>query len=612
MDNHAPNTSRIPPVFVLVTLAGALMLASVLAWAACGNGDKEAEPVQPTEEEVAQDESKQNGGRLVVQAIEPASLDPHTSSFPQDLSIERMLWRGLYSLDRDNRPVPAMAENDPQVSDEGRLFKVRLREGLRWSDGNDLKAEDFVLGIQRSCDPVIAGEYQYLLSNITGCDDFLNAPAGPDGEFGTADDLDPSVVDMSSFREAIGARAVDDRTIEFKLERPAPTFQIILSLWITYPVPAHILPDSHAPWPEGAGAPESLVFNGPYVLSTYVPGVSATLQPNPHWERQHSPVGETPSLDHLELRFLTDAGAVGPYESGEISFARAEVSQLATLAAKYGPTREYRKLIQPSTRGLEMNLAHPPLDNLQVRLGIGKAVAWQIMIDHCFSGRHQTTTTWIPEGVPAGQPADYQAELYAPNREEARRLIAEGGGINRELTLIVREGIESECQGKFIQQQLAENAGISVSLEVLNAPARSARFREGSFDLFPGGWIQAYPDPENWVLGQFDEPGTGLNHYNCNHPEIRRLLDEHEFNMDQEERAEAYERINELIVTEVCGVFPFYHEAAHYLKKPNVTGMYENSTLQDAIIAGDWAVEAWGLAPEPETGSASPSASPGG
>jgi ABC-type oligopeptide transport system substrate-binding subunit len=307
---------------------------------------------------------------------------------------------------------------------------------------------------------------------------------------------------------------------------------------------------------------------------------------------------------------MTDAEALGAYESGELAFARAEVTQLGPLAARYTPSGEYRKLVQPSTRGLEMNLARPPLDNLNVRLAIGRAIAWQIMIDQCFNGRQQLTTTWIPAGVPGGQAADYQAELYAPSAETARRLLNEAGGINRELVLIVREGAESECQGKFIQQQLAENAGIAVSLQVLDAPSRSARFREGSFDLFPGGWIQAYPDPENWVLGQFDEPGVGLNHYNCDHPEIQRLVDDNEFNLDRAERIAAYERINEIIVTEVCGVFPFYHEAAHYLKKPNVAGMYEFSTAQDAAIAGDWAAEAWGLLPPPGTETSSPAPSP--
>jgi oligopeptide transport system substrate-binding protein len=212
------------------------------------------------------------------------------------------------------------------------------------------------------------------------------------------------------------------------------------------------------------------------------------------------------------------------------------------------------------------------------------------MIDRCFSGGHAYTTTWIPAGVPAGQPANFQADLYAFDVDEAKTLLAGAGGIDRDLVLIVRQGTESECAGQFIQEALRTNLGVTANLEALEGPVRSARFREETFDLFPGGWLQDYPDPENWVIGLFDEPGVGINHYNCDNKEIQDLVAANEFNLNEAERIAAYERINEIIVTEVCGIFPYFHEAEHYLVKPNVTGMLENATGQDGVSAGDWAI----------------------
>jgi peptide/nickel transport system substrate-binding protein len=397
---------------------------------------------------------------------------------------------------------------------------------------------------------------------------------------------------------------VDDATIEFTLERPGASFLTILSLPVAFPAPAHLVPEPDTPWPDAADAPEELAFNGPYTLASYKAGVNAVLTPNPHWRADYSPVLAVPRLDTLDLRFMSDADAIAGYIAGDLGFARAEATQVQTLAARYGPTGEYTKVVQPSTRALQMNLAHPPLDNLNVRLALGRAINWQRMIDECSGSRHQYTTTWIPAGIPAGQPPDYQAQLYVPSSDEARRLLAEAGGINRELSLIVLNGTESECQGKFIQQELGANLGVTTFLEILDAPTRSARFRTGAFDLLPGGWIHAYPDPEDWVLGKFEQPGVGLNHYNCNNAEIQRLLQENAFNLDQSERIAAYERINEIIVTDVCGVFPYSHEMAHYLKKAEVAGMYENADSQDAFIAGDWAVEAWGFYTEQPTESA--------
>ena len=135
---------------------------------------------------------------------------------------------------------------------------------------------------------------------------------------------------------------------------------------------------------------------------------------------------------------------------------------------------------------------------------------------------------------------------------------------------------------------------MNVKLEAVEGPVRAARFREETFDLFPGGWTQDYPDPENWIIGLFNTDGA-LNHYNCSRPEIDQLIEENEFNLSEEERIAAYERINEIIVDEACGIFVYYHEADNYLKKPNVVGMFENTTVQNAYIAGDWAAEAWGV-----------------
>lgn len=536
-----------------------------------------------------------DGGTMTVHAIEPLSIDPHFSSFAADISFERMVWRGLYVLDTENVPKPSMAASDPVVSEDGLTFTVTLRDGLQWSDGDDLTADDFVLGIQRTCNPVNAGEYSYLIFNIAGCADYYNALAGPDGDAGTADDLSADDPTLATLQAAVGATAVDDTTIEFTFENPWPTAQVIMSLWMTFPVPSHLLPDPGEPWPACPDASGKLAFNGPYTLTSCTTGTSATLEPNTSWSADYSPVNADTTLDSLELRFIDDhAVAQRAYENDELDFSLVDLSQLEATVAQYDLTGEYAKLVRPSTRGLQMNLEHPPLDNLDVRMAIGKAVDWHKLIDSCFGGGHEYTTTWIPEEVPAGQPTDFQGDLYAFDVDAAKQLLADGGGVDRELDLVVRVGTEFECTGQFIQEALRTNLGIETNLEAVEGPVRSARFREETFDLFPGGWIQDYPDPENWILGQFDTGGP-LNHYNCSNPEIDALIDKAEFNLDNKERISQYEQVNELIVTEVCGIFVYYHEAEHYLVKPTVVGMLEHSTGQDAVSAGDWAVEAWGV-----------------
>src|SRR3990172_8686602 len=158
-------------------LLGALVSVLALLAAACGAGrDEEASP-STTGERI-------KGGALAVATLEGDSLDPHFSSFQADISLQRMLWRGAYALDKNNVPLPAMAAELPEVSQDGTTYTIRLKPGLTWSDGDDLKAEDFVMGILRTCNPDVAGQYQYVLSNVVGCDDYYAA-------YGTEDEPKP-------------------------------------------------------------------------------------------------------------------------------------------------------------------------------------------------------------------------------------------------------------------------------------------------------------------------------------------------------------------------------------------------------------------------------------
>src|SRR3972149_9256366 len=101
-------------------LAGAVV-AVFAAFAACG--DEEGDGGPPADQSPAPPSGERiQGGALRVHGIEPQSLDPHFSSFAQDISFERMVWRGLYSLDTDNVPQPAMADGEPGESAAGQTF----------------------------------------------------------------------------------------------------------------------------------------------------------------------------------------------------------------------------------------------------------------------------------------------------------------------------------------------------------------------------------------------------------------------------------------------------------------------------------------------------------
>ena len=565
---------NLPHKYRWLWLLAAIALIAVVAFAACKDDKGAGKTPTPGAGE------RRQGGELTVQSVEFASLDPHFSSFAQDISLQRMLWRGLFSLDKENVPQPAMAAAQPEVSGDGKTYTVTLREGLKWSDGDDLLAEDFVLAIHRTCNPVNAGEYQYVLTTIVGCDDHYGADA-----------FDQALED------AIGVEATDDLTIVFSLKEPQPTFPIILSLWMTFPVPVHLLPDSSDPWPKGSSAPGQLAYNGPYVLTSYTAQTEVTLAPNPNWA---APAGVSPTLDKLTIRFIDDlATAADAYRTGELQETEVDLTQLETLRSDFGDGVEYFKFLAPTTRGLEMQLTVPPLDKLDVRLALSQAIDREELNRVVVQGGNEPTTSWLPE-VTGGHPPDAFNDTIGFNPESAAKHLADAGFPNGEgfpdLEILVSDTPDRVAAGEFLKENFKIHLNIDTHVVVVDGQTRSDRFTDEQFELFPGGWVQDYPDPENWVLGLFDTDGT-LNNYNCSDPDIDDLVDKARFNTNDEERKQQYKDANELISTRACGIAPYWHENNHWLIKQNVVGMRENMTGQDGAMPGDWTAEAWGLAP---------------
>src|SRR3990170_281562 len=586
---------KLPHRFRWLWLVAAIAVIAVLAFAACEDDEGGGETPAAGETPTAPSGERIEGGDLVAQGIEFDNIDPHYSAFAQDISIQRMLWRGLYRLDPQNVPQPEMAASDPEISADGKTYTITLRDGLQWSAGDDLLAEDLVAGIIRTCNPLHGGQYQYLLTAVVGCDAYYYSLAGPDETPKTDDDLDPSTIDAATMEAAIGAKAIDDTTIEFTLTDAQPTFQMILSLWLTFPSPVHLLPNSSDEWPDGLDA-SKLAFNGPYEMVQYKPQDFLKMRPNPNWSPAEG--GVEPTLDTLTIDFIDDNSVSNnAYRNDELDSAMADRAVLQAVVSEFGD--EYLKLVQPATRGLEMQLTDPTLAKLEVRLALAQAIDRDQLVAVATNGAHEPTTSWFPEAIVGGVPPDTFEDVVGFNPDSAKEHLKNAGYENGagfpELSLLVRTDPEPQAIAEFLKNSFETVLGITVNIDPVDGQTRAARFSAQDFQLFHGGWIQDYPDPENWVLGLFDIPGVGTNKYNCDNKKIQDLVDENRFNQDEEARIAAYRQINEIIVTEVCGITPYYHEAQHYLIKPDVAGMKENSSALDAMIAGDWNAEAWGF-----------------
>jgi ABC-type oligopeptide transport system substrate-binding subunit len=533
------------------TLFSVLVIAFVALAAACGDDDGD---------DGADSAPGEEGGEITVQATEPEGLDPHFSDFSMDITIIQMTNRGLYDLLPGGELRPAYASELPSVSDDGMVYTIKIKDGMRWANGETLDANDFVFGIQRTCDPTVAGHYQYILTSIAGCDGYYT------GE-GAIED--------------VGVAAPDDLTLEITLSTAQATFPSLLALWPTYPAPNEALASVDAEWP----APPDSPCSGPFCVSEWVAGDHLTLVKNENWS-----LGSA-HLDKITLRIIDDLSvALRAYDAGELDITRLSTTDLPLVRDR----ADYVAQPLPVTIGLQPLMTDPVLQDLNVRLALSRATDRELLNQVVGEGANIPTTNWVPAEEPGANPAGAFEDIVGFDADAAKALLAEAGYPDGNgfpgLTVLLRDSSADKAFGEFLQEQWRTILGIDLELDIVDSQTAQSRINSSDFQLWIGGFGHDYPDAENWLMGLY-ETGSSINKPLCSDSEIDAALAAAKVETDNEARWEQLRKAEELVVTRACGMIPLYHRGNHYLFSPKLTGI--QPTLEDHYLpqfAENWAM----------------------
>ena len=547
----------------------ALLAVAILGMSSCGGGDKD----------------EGNGVPQVLRARiagDPETLDPQKGGFATDISIMRQLFRGLVYFDQDLNVVAAAAEEAPTVenggiSNDGLTYTFKLRDGLEWSDGSPLTAQDWEYSLKRFFDPNLGGNqyYQSFYYIIEGAQEYNTALGTPDQP------LTPSQSELASLREGVGVDTVDDRTLQITLKTASNTFPYLMALWPGYPVKHEAIDSLGDAWTEAG----SLVSDGPFMLTEWDHNQRLVLERNPHYW------GPEPGLDRLELLVIPDeTAAYQAYQNGEIDFTVAPPAELATL--KTNP--EFHAEAQLSTLGLLFNTGQKPFDEAAVRKAFSRAIDRQAYVDLVTQGFGMPTTGWIPPGTPGFDPEAGQAISF--NAEAARSLLAdagypEGQGLPAIALTTVSEDI-GRLSAEFVQEQLKQNLGVNIEIELLDPPSFQMRVGSGEFQMTFLGWSADYPHAENWIRDLFHTGASG-NLAGYSNSRVDELIDEAAAEKDPVASVELYKEAQRIILDEDGVIAPIFHSISAFLVKPYVRGLV--FTVTDGEIRGDVLLAAPGV-----------------
>ncbi len=495
---------------------------------------------------------------LRIASEDPITMDPSLAADLRSMALTTQLFSGLVHLSPETNITPAVASHW-EILDNGHTYLFFLRDDVRWSDGHPLTAHDFVYTWKRALQETRGAPLGSPLYDVASrLYDIRAARAFHQGEL---DDPDQ-----------IGLLARDDHALVIHLERPTGYFLHLLAL--CGPVPRHVVERHGHDWTD----PDTIVTNGPFLLTTWVPGQRIRLTRNPASRERFSG-----NVQQVELCLLSDPQALlRLYENGRLDVLDLE----ALLVEDRTWTRqrhagEYVPAPSLSVMYAGFDVQRPPLDDRRIRRALVQAVDREAVAGIALQGfAAPALGGFIPPGMPGHSP-----DISLPyDPEAARRLLAEAGypdgrGLPM-IELLTTHG--RRPLGQYLQQVWREILGLEVAWRTLEWTAFLDRLDHRPPHIFLYGWVADYPDPDSFLRVS---PAWRRTHWE--HPRYINLVEKARHTPSQQERLRMYREADRLLI-EAAVVLPLTYGQSHLLIKPWVRRFPTSPLLlwywKDAIL----------------------------
>ncbi len=475
---------------------------------------------------------------------EPQTLDPHRYNLRLEETILTDLFLGLTAMDARGNIGPGAAESW-RTSEDGLIWTFQIRNGLKWSDGEPLDANDFVFAFRRLLDPNTAASLAYFMYPLK------NARAVNAGELPV---------------EALGVAATDDLTLVVELEEPYPHLPERLLYPTAFPVPQQVISSRGDDWVKA----ENWVSNGAYVLEEWRPQSHVALRANPHF---HEDVAIR-TARYLPL--ANEQNAYNRYRAGEAhaigGFPSNELERVQENMAEHLRVSPLLSMIY-----LVFNTTEPPFDDARVRQALAIVVQPAVLTD-----KVQRTGNFPEQGFVPQLVDDYAApraahlDLPTSTRTDAARelLAAAGYGAGNPLEVTLR--YYDEGDGKRTNLAIASfwrQIGVTTRLHHTELKVHFSDLRQGDFEVAQAGWI-GENNPGHYLDLLVTDAG-GVNYGRYSNPAYDKLMNEARQQADIERRNQLMGEAEALAMTE-HPVVPLYSIAVRRLVHPDLKGWHEN------------------------------------
>ncbi|WP_354379995.1 ABC transporter substrate-binding protein [Streptomyces sp. PvR034] len=523
--------------------------------------------------------SDKKGGELKLWSPQDVDyLDPARAYYGFVWNIQRLYIRQLLAYDSKpgkdgTKLVPDLAEALPVLSNDGKTYTLKLKDGVKFEDGTPITSKDIKYGVERVfAQDVLSGGPTYLIDQL---DQGQKYP-------GPYKDTDPNKMGLKS------VQTPDDKTIVFNLASANSDFSYLLAMPSSSPVP--VAKD------EGAKYTNKPVSTGPYKVESFTAGKGATFVRNENWDPKTDTIRKalpdkvsftvTTNPDDMDQRLL----------SGDIDLAVDGTGVQQAAKNKILQTPDLKKNADNPFTGYIRYMAFPqtvaPFDNIECR----KAVIYAADPKSLQTARGGPTSgdlgaNMLPPGIPGSDKSydPWGLTAGAPQVDKAKAALAACGMPNGfKTTIAVRNNRAPEVKTAESLQAALKAVNIEASIDQYDGKLSSSTIgspenvKKKNYGIIVMGWGADFNSGAGFlqplVDGSFILPNGNNNYTMLNDPEVNGLFKKAASAATPEEAAPFYTDINKKIMEKAL-YLPINFDKALVYHNPRLTNVYFNDSM---------------------------------
>lgn len=475
---------------------------------------------------------------------EPASLDPLKAVGLPEIQVIRDLFEGLTNQDAQGKIVPGVAQS--WSSSDNKTWVFTLRNNARWSNGDQVTAQDFVFSWQR----LVAPENSSPFAWFAGLSGIENAAAITKGEM-TPDKL--------------GVVAQGKTQLKVTLDRPVPWFPALVANVALFPVPQKTIAQEGDSWT----APGKLVGNGAYQLSERVVNEKIVLIRNPdYWDDAHSVLTKVTFVPINE-----ESSATKRYRANDVDITESFPKNMYAMLKKTLPGEVYTP-DQLGTYYYAFNTQKGPTADVRVRKALSWSIDRKVIAEKVLGTGEKPAWHFTPDVTAGFKPLPTFMQQHDQNtlNAQAKALLAAAGyGPAKPLKLKLLYNT-SESHQKIaiaVASMWKKNLGVDVTLENQEWKTYIDSRNTGNFDVIRASWVGDYNEPSTFLSLLTSTHSGNISRFND--PAYDKILAQAAVENSAKARNDDYNAAEKIIMVK-APIAPIYQYTNGRLIKPWLKG----------------------------------------